>query len=58
MKLQDDDVLMVLRALYWYQDKLENTAREMSDNNWIELENIDFLRQTMSEYIKNRGYLK
>lgn len=55
MKIMDDDLLVVMRALYWYNDKMQN--KKMTADDFIELENIDFLRQTISDYIKQRGYL-
>ena len=55
MKIADDDLLLIMRALYWYNDKVQNKNKTSDD--YIELENVDFLRQTISEHIKTRGYL-
>lgn len=56
MKIQDDDLLLIMRALYWYDDKITN--QEQTKDVFIEGENIDFLRQNISEYIKKRAYLE
>jgi hypothetical protein len=57
MKIHDDDLLLVMRALYWYQDKLANRQYTKGDDDWIELENIEFLRRTITEFIKERSYM-
>lgn len=55
MNLADDDLLLVARALYWYDDKIKNQQHD--EKGLIELENLQFIRQLISERIKQRGYL-
>ena len=55
MKIFDDDLLLIMRALYWYDDKVTN--QQQTQETLIEGENIDFLRQNITEYIKQRAYL-
>jgi hypothetical protein len=55
MNLADDDLLLVARALYWYNDKIKNQQHD--EEGLIELENLQYIRHVISEKIKQRGYL-
>lgn len=55
MKIQDDDLLLIMRALYWYNDKMLNQVK--TAEQLIELENIDFLRDAISHHIKQSSFL-
>lgn len=55
MKIHDDDLLLIMRALFWYDDRVTN--QQQTQETLIEGENIDFLRQNITEYIKQRAYL-
>ena len=54
MRLNDDEVITVLRALYWYEDKLTNTSLK-DEKEW---DDVVWLRQRMSDYVVNKAYLK
>jgi hypothetical protein len=55
MNLLENDMLLISRALYWYQNTLENRLKDANDT--IELENVKFLRQCISDNIKRIGCL-
>lgn len=55
MNIHDDDLLLVLRALYWYNDKVDNQVK--TSEHLVELENIEFLRMTISNHIKESSFL-
>lgn len=55
MKIRDDDLLIIMRALYWYYDKMLNKVNIGED--FVELENINALRESISKHIKEEAFL-
>ena len=51
-----EEMLAISRALYWYNDKLNNQEREKGrdDSEW---DVVMFLRQQLSDLIKQDAYL-
>ena len=48
--LPTDDLLVVLRALYWYEDKLANTDIKYQDG--AEWERVNWLRTQLGNRLK------
>lgn len=48
--LPTDDLLVVLRALYWYEDKLTNTADDY--RNPDEWDHVVWLRRQLGNQLK------
>ena len=49
-QLETEDLLIVLRALYWYEDKLTNTADD--HRNPYEWDNVIWLRRQLGNKLK------
>jgi len=51
-----EEMLAISRALYWYNDKLNNTQRQKGrdDSEW---DVVMFLRQQISDAIKRDAFL-
>ena len=56
ISLDAEEMLAISRALYWYNDKLNNTQREKGrdDSEW---DVVMFLRQQVSDLIKRDAFL-
>jgi len=54
ISLDGDEFLAILRALYWYQDKLTNQEREKGrdDKEW---DIVVYLRQQMGDTLKHEA---
>jgi hypothetical protein len=50
------EYLAVLKALYWYQDKLTNMEKVYGRDN-AELDIVSKLRQRLSEQLKQEAFL-
>ena len=57
MRLKYDDVITVLRALYWYEDKLTNMERA-SGRDDAEWDDVVWLRKRLTDYIKTEAYIR
>jgi hypothetical protein len=57
MRLKYDDVVTVLRALYWYEDKLTNMERAKGRDD-AEWDDVVWLRKRLSDYIKAEAYIR
>lgn len=56
ISLDGDEYLAILRALYWYQDKLTNQERSRGrdDREW---DIVAFLRQQLSDTLRKDAFL-
>ena len=56
MKLNDEEIMVLARSLYWYWDKLTNTgeATEWQNNEW---DVVALLRQKVEYEIKKKAML-
>jgi hypothetical protein len=52
-QLETEDLLIVLRALYWYEDKLTNTADD--HRNPFEWDNVIWLRNQLGNKLKQEA---
>lgn len=57
MRLKNDEIITVLRAMYWYEDKLTNMERATGrdDSEW---DDVVWLRKKMQDFIKAEAYIK
>jgi hypothetical protein len=46
-----NDLIIILRALYWYQDKLTNMERSRGRDN-AEWDNVIWIRQQLTNMLK------
>ena len=53
--LEDDDLITVMRALYFYHDMYTNQDEEYTDE--AVLASVVRLRKKLSKEVKNRGFL-
>ena len=56
IELDADEYLAILRALYWYQDKLTNMERSMGRDNG-EWDIVTYLRQQLSDNLKQEAFI-
>lgn len=49
-QLDTEELIVVLRALYWYEDKLTNTADQHKDA--AEIDRVVWLRMNMGNKLK------
>ena len=56
ISLDGDEYLAIMRALYWYQDKITNTERSKGrdDREW---DIVTYLRQQMSDTLKKDSFI-
>lgn len=54
ISLDSEEFLAIMRALYWYQDKLTNQERSRGRDN-AEWDTVIFLRQQMGELLKQEA---
>ena len=56
ISLDGDEYLAVLRALYWYQDKLTNQERDRGrdDREW---DIVTYMRQQLSDTLKHDAFI-
>lgn len=54
ISLDSDEYLAIMRALYWYQDKLTNQERERGrdDSEW---DIVVYLRQQLGDLLKTEA---
>ena len=57
ISLDGDEYLAVLRALYWYQDKLTNQERDRGrdDREW---DIVTYMRQQLSDTLKKDSFIQ
>jgi len=55
-KLEIEDLLIVLRALHFYEDKLTNTADD--HRNPYEWDHVVWLRKQLADKLKLAAYIK
>lgn len=57
ISLDGDEYLAIMRALYWYQDKLTNQerAKGRDDREW---DTVAFLRQQLSDTLKKDSFIQ
>ena len=56
ISLNGDEYLAVLRALYWYQDRLTNQERARGRDN-CEWDTVTYLRQQLSDTLKHDAFI-
>jgi hypothetical protein len=54
IKIDANDLVTLLRSLYWYQDKITNTERSKGRDD-AEWDNVMYMRQQLSEMIKREA---
>jgi hypothetical protein len=54
IKIDANDLITLLRALYWYQDKVTNTQRSKGRDD-AEWDSVIYMRQQLSEMIKHEA---
>ena len=55
--LDMDDVAVILRALYWYQDKITNQERAKGRDD-LEWDYVVFTRDKLINAVKEYAYIK
>jgi hypothetical protein len=55
-QLQTEDLLIVLRALHFYEDKLTNTVDD--HRNPYEWDHVIWLRKQLADKLKSAAYIK
>jgi hypothetical protein len=55
MNINNDELVVVLRALYWHVERLSNTDENVRDE--VELTTSKFLRSKFSNELKRRSFI-
>ena len=56
ISLDGDEYLAIMRALYWYQDKITNTERNRGRDD-RECDIVAYLRQQLSDTLKKDAFI-
>jgi len=56
ISLDGDEYLAIMRALYWYQDRLTNQERSKGRDN-LEWDIVAYLRQQLADTLKKDAFI-
>lgn len=57
MKLTNEELVVMLRALYFYEDRISNVEEKYKSRDDADFDSVIGLRQRLSYQLKNRAFI-